>query len=645
MRQLLPYRLRIAVFLGSILALFTCVSQVESTAPSYLETLIQRARVQRLSDARMWHLLLHYKPRLFGGVKSEADGASFFFHPRGKVDPHGELEATLRAFFSPVEANGQDEQWQHPQCRFPARYHWLKTQLDFDPHQLPERSCPRFMAWRRALAPDSVSVIFASYFLSSPASMFGHTFLRLNHQKQQGSQKLLDYGVNYAAVTTTRNGFLFALLGITGGFKGQFANFPYYMKVQEYSNLDSRDLWEYDLHFSQAQIDRMIRHLWELGSTYFHYYFFQENCSYHILSLLEVANPELHLTDRFIFHVIPVDTVRLITKQEGLIRNVVYRPSLLSQFAQKRRAMRRGEVKLLQSSLATQSVQSLETSQLAAERQALLLDAAIDIMRYRKLAQRNTLSPADTAFRRELLLQRSRLGVVPPTELDVLPPSRPDLGHGTSRLRLATGLNDEDETFLELSLPSFHDLLDPEEGFPPHSHIQLLTLTLRYYVEDQTLDVERFDVVRITALSPLDTFVQKLSWRVDVGYHTLRDLDCGRCHWFKAEAGTGGALRLGHSDANLVYAFVNLEAGLSQDFDAYFRLSPGLMAGLMVHPLRRWKLDVGASVYYPLLGGDKLYYRNYLHQQISFTRHLGVRVEINQYKTTIEGLAALHIYF
>lgn len=644
MRHLLSYRLWLAVFFGSILAVFTCGSQVESAAPSYLQTLIERARGQHLADTRMWHLLLHYKPRLFGGVKSEADGAGFFFHPRGKVDPYGELEATLRAFFSSAQANGQDEQWQHPQCRFPARYHWLKTQLGFDPQQLPERSCPRFMAWQRALAPHSVSLIFASYFLSSPASMFGHTFLRLNHAQQQGAQTLLDYGVNYAAVTTTQNGFLFALFGITGGFKGQFANFPYYMKVQEYSNLDSRDLWEYNLHFSQAQIDRMVRHLWELGSTYFRYYFFQENCSYHILSLLEVANPDLHLTDRFIFQVIPADTVRLITKQPGLIHNVVYRPSLLSQFAQKRRTMRRGEVKLLQSSLATRSLQSIDTAQLAAERQALVLDAGIDIMRYRKLAQGNVLSSEDTVFRQEILLQRSHLGVVLPTELDTLRPSRPDLGHGTSRLRLAVGL-DADTTFLELSFPSFHDLLDPDEGFPPHSHIQLLTLTLRYYIEDQTPDVERFDVVRITALSPIDAFVKKLSWRVDVGYHTLRDLDCGRCHWFKAEAGAGWAVRLGRSDANLAYAFANLETGLSHAFDAYFRLSPSLMVGLMVHPWHRWTLDIGASVYYPLLGDDSLYYRNYLHQQVNFTRHLGVRLEINQYKTTIEGLAALHIYF
>ena len=128
MRQLILLRFWIAVLLSSHIAPLTCLGQVKSSASSYLQTLIEQARTQKLADARMWHLLLHYKPRLLGGFKSEADGAGFFFDARGKVDPQGELEATLRAFFSPVQDNVQDEQWQHPQCRFPARYHWLKTQ-------------------------------------------------------------------------------------------------------------------------------------------------------------------------------------------------------------------------------------------------------------------------------------------------------------------------------------------------------------------------------------------------------------------------------------------------------------------------------------------------------------------------------------
>jgi len=335
--------------------------------------------------------ITHYKPQWLGGVKSEADGPGFFFHPRGQVDPQGELEATLEAFFVGAAAEGQQAQgWQHPQCRFPARYDWLKAQSRFDPSKLPAQPCPRLEAWRAALDPGSVSLIFASYSLRNPASMFGHTFLRLNHKRRQGSQNLLDCGINYAAITTTHNGVLFAILGIAGGFEGRLANFPYDMKVQEYSNLESRHLWEYDLHFTQEQIDRMFRHLWELGSTFFWYYFFQ---------------------------------------------------------------------------------------------------------------------------------------------------------------------------------------------------------------------------------------------------------------WLKAEAGAGMAVCFGRSESDLAYAFFNVEAGLSEAFAADVRLSPGAMVGVTLRPLRPWKVEMGAALYAPIVGGGTTYYRNYLHQHLALTRNLGVRVELNQFKTTIEGLTAIYIYF
>jgi len=612
----------------------------------YLQALIEQARRKGLADERLWHLLLHYKPAVLGGFESEADGRGFFLHPRGKVDPQGELEATLSAFFGRAGSDDQqDPDWQHPQCRFPARYHWLKAQLAFDAGQLPEQTCRRFEAWREALDPGSVSLIFASHYMSNPASMFGHTLLRLNHRRRQGTQSLLDYGINYAAITTTRNGFLYAILGITGGFEGRFASFPYYMKVQEYGNLESRDLWEYDLHFSQDQIDRLLRHLWELGNTYFRYYFFQENCSYHILSLLEVADPDLHLTDQFTFTVIPSDTVRLITQQPGLVARVVYRPSILSQFRQKRRAMAPHESRVLREVLATKSLAPMDAAGLDATRQALVLDAAIDIVQHRKLAQRETLSPEDKALSHQLLVYRSQLGVQTPEISPRSLSSPPEVGHGTSRLRLAAGIAEGLGGFLELSYPSYHDLLDPAEGFPPYSQLELMTPAVRYYPEMRRLDLERVDVVRLISLSPIDAFIKKPSWQVHVGYQTLRDLDCRFCHWYKAEVGTGTAVHVSRDESSLAYAFFNLEVGLARAFEPDVRLAPGIMLGALMQPLAPWKLHLSTALYYPVIGGRRWYYRHALHQHLALTRDLGLRLELNQFKTTIQGLAALQIYF
>jgi hypothetical protein len=168
---------------------------------------------------------------------------------------------------------------------------------------------------------------------------------------------------------------------------------------------------------------------------------------------------------------------------------------------------------------------------------------------------------------------------------------------------------------------------------------------VRYYPEVPRLTLERFDAVRITSLSPLNAFIRKASWRVDVGYQTLRDVDCGLCHWWKAEAGAGVAVRLGRREFDLAYAFFNVEVGLSEAFDPDLRLSPGAMVGATLQPLRRWSVDLGAAVYAPIVGGRKPYYRNHLRQHLALTPNLGIRVELNQFRTTFEALTALHIHF
>ena len=68
-------------------------------------------------------------------------------------------------------------------------------------------------------------------------------------------------------------------------------------------------------------------HSWEFGNASFDYFFFKENCSYHLLALLDYADPTLHLTDEFLLWTVPADTVRLIASKPGLVSDIAYRPS------------------------------------------------------------------------------------------------------------------------------------------------------------------------------------------------------------------------------------------------------------------------------------------------------------------------------
>ena len=316
----------------AFLLMASTAGAIEAADDSYLADLIRRANEAKLSDDRYWHLLLHYRQNLTGGYTSEQDDTGFFLASNGKTDPRAELEATLAQFFS-AELVGRSRQ--PAQCAFVARYHWLSEKLGIDTGRLPAQRCERFERWVGEFDAQSISLIFPSAFMNNPASMFGHTLLRIDQKGQTEQTRILAYTINYAADVPPDEGVLFAVRGIFGSYRGYFSTIPYYLKVQEYRDIENRDIWEYRLNFSDGQIRRMLMHAWELGNASFDYYFFKENCSYHLLSLLEVADPSLSLTDRFLFWTVPADTVRLITQQPGLVGEIAYRPSRSTQIRRK----------------------------------------------------------------------------------------------------------------------------------------------------------------------------------------------------------------------------------------------------------------------------------------------------------------------
>jgi hypothetical protein len=119
--------------------------------------------------------------------------------------------------------------------------------------------------------------------------------------------------VNYSAITTdtfgrsTRQGHL-RFYTATSAF------FHIIAKIQEYGDFDHRDIWEYRLNFNADEMRRMLYHIYELDNIFSYYYFFDENCSYSLLFLLDAARPGLALSDefysRFFTWVIPIDTIR-----------------------------------------------------------------------------------------------------------------------------------------------------------------------------------------------------------------------------------------------------------------------------------------------------------------------------------------------
>ncbi|MCX7958186.1 MAG: DUF4105 domain-containing protein, partial [Deltaproteobacteria bacterium] len=323
-----PLIYRTAIRFFTILILITFFSSSLYSENRLPEEIINQIESEQLYKDPMWIALLHYQKKVNDKYVSEADGKAFFASPYGKINPREELIANIISFLEPEEKFS--DEIMHPQCRFPARYKWIKSRLKGGTVNFKDVKCSRFEEWSQLLRPKGMTLVYASGYLNNPASMFGHTFIRLDRREKTIETDLLSYAINYAAIPTTSNAFFYAILGLTGGFEGRFSTLPYYMKVREYGSMEHRDLWEYHLNVNEEQIDFVVKHIWELGQTYFDYYYIDENCSYHILSLIQIAYPDIDFREFFSVYTVPQDTVKFLLSNKNIIKGITYRPSLKS---------------------------------------------------------------------------------------------------------------------------------------------------------------------------------------------------------------------------------------------------------------------------------------------------------------------------
>jgi hypothetical protein len=634
------------VFPLFVLLVSLFVSSISSAQPSdgdpYLAQLISQAEQAKLADQREWHLLLHYRKGIFGGYESEQDDPGFFMSANGKTNPAAELAATLTQFFS-AELVGRSQQ--PAQCAFVARYHWLKEQLKFDPTRLPPLACERFDRWYEDFEVEAISLIFPSAFLNNPASMFGHTLFRVDQKGQTEQTRILAYTINYAAEVPPNAGLAYPIRGIFGSYKGYFSTIPYYLKVQQYRDIENRDIWEYRLNLTENQMRRFLMHAWELGNAYFDYFFFKENCSYHILALLDYADPGLHLTDEFVGWTVPADTIRLVVSKPDLVSDITYRPSRSTVIKRKRESLSADERDLAHR--MTQDIGELTSpafTRLMPAKQAFLLDLASDYLRYR-IETTDAPKQEWKERNRAVLTARSRLRI-PSEEFTVHPfAKQPELGHKMHRVAIGGGWRNND-TFEEATFRGgYHDLLDPEVGYTPDAQIEMASITVRHYNRADQTRVERATLLNLLSLSPIDAVFHAPSWKLNTGMNTIRHRDCQLCSNGFVNGGIGGAKELRLLKREVLFAFAEVEANISGAYDDMHRVGGGGTVGMLADITDRWKLmATGSYLRFPL--GDKSDdFRWYVGSRFTLARNWAVRLEYNHRSHDNDVLFSVQAFF
>ncbi len=597
------------------------------------ETTLQRAVKLHLAQKRSWLLLIHYRSTLWGGWKSEVDDPDFFLSPQGKSDPQKELEATIQAYFNDHLKVFSNPHQPPPACRFIARYAWLRAQLGAS--AFPQRSCPLYEQWLRAIQLRYISLVFPTYDLYKPGSMFGHTLFRFNNKTVQGAQ-LLDFSASFGAAVDDDNEPMLSLIfnGIFGGFQGSFYVAPFYKKVAEYSEVDVRDLWDYELALNDKEMEILLQHLFEISFSPFRYYFFSENCSYHLLGLLEVARPSLRLKESFPLWATPTDTLRQVIQKVGVRGEPQYRPSRLSRFKHRRQKLSPLEKNWYLILLEKpKKAQDIAFTQLALSSQAKILETLIDALSLQTQSEAK-------AQKRAWILQRARLQIILPEE-DITPNSTPPhLGHGTSKFSLGGG-SEEKQSWTQLQVKlAFHDFLDPVTGFSPYSRIDFGTLVLRQ-AEGQAY-LQRLDLIQAESLLPWDEINHHPNWRIFVGWKEFRAQGERRLP-LRLEGGIGSSYELAWGQSyHLLLSEIYLHPAFADSFQASLGMENGwlvragdFLAARIWWKARPWQKEA-------LQAQNQLGLEASFHPQDSWELRFSVQQEQTQ---ETQALLLLGVYF
>lgn len=462
------------------------------------------AEQQNLDQDITWQRLMYANKN----QKSEVTYSGYFLSENGKNNLKEELKADISALFMPAQDN------QSIRCKFPARSQWLMQKVGIQESELPQVKCTEFENWIGQIKPHKATLIYATDFMGNPSSMFGHTLLRLDPKDQQ-QLNLVSYAVNYAATVAGNDNWSYAWKGLTGQYPGEYSLMPYYRKVKEYGDFESRDLWEYELNLSSEETGFLVSHIWEMQHVSFPYYFVSDNCAYRLLGLVDLVKPESNLQEKFTYASIPMETIKSM-QQQGLTKAPVYRPALetqlLSQAHQHGASLAKvaHQIAMLPIQQSSQILKSFTEQD-----QAKILEMAYDDLYLQFIGRKVDESIAQPQLR-QLLALRSQIDLDKQRQEPKRPAKEPTQGHNARNFSVKAGEVQGDK-FIELGhRQAYHDLIDPQGGY--RAGTQLLFLNGNAQWRDDHLKLERLDLLEVNSYNPIQPFKTPLSWGFNLGW-------------------------------------------------------------------------------------------------------------------------------
>lgn len=556
------------------------------------EVYLNKAAEFHISEDPQWHRILHYARNMIGIYNGQISDSNFWLSPDGRTNPEAELQETIRALATPAFDYKDND---HPICRFPGRKRWLQAKLGIPEEFFPKARCPLYNTYIERLEADSVSIVFSSYYTNSPGSAFGHTLFRIAKKKSANkaqNSELLDQGIGYAANVGDAGPLRYMLYGLFGGFSGSFTNVPFYYKVREYGDFENRDLWSYNLNLTAQERDLLVDHIWEVGDIYFNYYFFTQNCAYHMLSVLDAAAPRLNLIEEMPLWSIPTDSIKALFTQKHFVKDISFRPSLRKNFLARHTELNDEESSSFDNYIETLDKQNIQN--LNKESQRKILDTALDYydFQFPKIISEEN-SKEGKEKEKVLAARASLLMPSPALNIPIQDSEQPENGHGSGRLSLAVNsikFGDSSYTLLE---PQFrfamHDLMDPIKGYPQWSQLEFGNFKASYDPKEKHFKLKEFWFFQVTTAQPISKFEKHLTWQAKLGSKST--LGAYNDPAYGTQVSAGASWLLNEKSDLLLMTLISSDLFYNQQFPKQWQIGVGPKLALLARPSEKLSLQ------------------------------------------------------
>jgi hypothetical protein len=448
----------------------------------------------------------------------------------------------------------------------------------------PLEKCEEYQQFVKRVDIESVSVIFSSYYINKPASAFGHTLFKIKNKRSKGDGQLLDYGVDFSAQITTSNPILYGIFGIIGGFNGRFNVMPYFLKLREYNDYEARDLWEFGLNFNAEQKKLFVAHLWDMDKAHFDYFYFSENCSYHVHRFIDAIAPEWDIMQEVSGFVAPMDTITPFLNNPKHLTTINYRPSVFQRLKDSYAQLTEPEQEVFHQVVKKRDFSNLEQSSSQKE----ILDVVATYLDY-KYPKQILLSKGDSvkdirSFKMKILSKRSKIKSVSRSEA-IKKNIKPVSGHKSQRFKVGYARASGDNNIINMELRfALHSIDDYPTWYNPYSTLEMGNVELHYLTDQSRIELKEAQFANVIALRPVDSLFQDISWNMTIGGTSIKELPKNKFSP-QIDVGVGYAKKFKQSIFSL---FAQTQQRYTSEYlDGNYRLDLGLRAIMKLHH-KRW---------------------------------------------------------